>query len=392
MKIEELVTDVKDAFEEFKKTNDARLKAIETKGYAPADLVEKVDKLNTIISQKEAEIAQIKTLLNRAQGAGKGDDQQKDEKSQKYDAAMKHYIRRGGNEVELKALSSDSDADGGYLVTPETSSEVVKKVFETSAMRSYAAVQTISSNALQILEDLGEAGSGWVGELETRTTTSTPQFNMIEIPVHELYAEPKATQQFLDDASINVESWLAEKVADKFSRDENTAFVSGSGVKKPKGFLSYASGTSFGQIEQIVSGNGSVILPDSLINLAYGLKTAYQGNAKWFMKRETIKAVRLLKDSYGRYLWAPGLDGGQAGSLLGKEIAEFADMPSVEANALAIAYGDMKQAYQIVDRIGIRVLRDPFTAKPFVKFYTTKRVGGAVKNFEAIKLLKIAAS
>lgn len=391
MEIKELVGQLQTAFTEFKAANDARLKAIETKGYAPADLEEKTNKINAKMSEIEEQISQVKTAMNRTAGAGgQQQQQQKDEKTAKYESAMKSYLRGGGQEAELKALSSDSDQDGGFLITPEMSSEVVKKVFETSDVRAYASVQTISSSSLQILEDLDEAGAGWVGEVATRSETSTPQLKMIEIPVHEIYAEPKATQRFLDDASINVESWLAEKIADKFARTENAAFVAGDGVGKAKGFLSYDAGTSFGQVEQIVSGSGSTILPDSMINMVYGIKSAYRANAKFFMKRSTIATLRAFKDSQNRYLWAPGLDGNTSGSILGYDVVEFNDMPVIASNALPVAFGDMKQAYQIVDRIGIRVLRDPFTAKPYVKFYTTKRVGGGMKNFEALKLMKIS--
>ena len=390
MEINEVVADLNKAFSEFKNANDSRLKAIESKGYAPADLEEKVKTLNDKISEYEGNIKKLQTAMNRAPAGGQESQGEKSEKQLAYEKSFKNYLRKGGNEHEVKALSSDSDTDGGLLVTPEMSSEVIKKIYETSEIRQHASVQTVSSSSLQILEDLDEAGAGWVGETEARPETSTPKFNMIEIPVHEIYAEPKATQTFLDDASINVESWLAGKVADKFSRIENTSFVSGNGSKKPKGFLAYDSGTGFGQIQQVNSGNASALTPDAMIEIFYALKTAYVNGAKWFMKRETIKQIRLFKDLENRYLWAPGLDGNASGSFLGKDIVEFADMPVVAASALPVAFGDMKQTYQIVDRIGIRTLRDPFTAKPFVKFYTTKRVGGGVKNFEALKLLKIS--
>lgn len=390
MELKDLVGQLQTAFTEFKSANDARLKAIEQKGYAPADLTEKTEKINQKMSEIEEQIAQVKTAMNRTTAAGGGSKAaEKDEKAAKYEAAFQKFVRFG-NETEIKALSSDSDQDGGFLVSPDMSSEIIKKVYETSDVRAYASVQTIGTSSLQILQDLGEAGCGWVGEVETRAETSTPQFQMIEIPVHEIYAEPKATQTFLDDASVNVEAWLAEKVSEKFSRTENTAFVSGDGVKKPKGFLSYTAGDGFGKIEQVVSGDASTILPDSMINLVYGLKSDYRANAKFFMKRATIKTIRAFKDAENRYLWAPGLDGNTAGSILGFDIIEFNDMPAIASNALPIAFGDMKQAYQIVDRMGIRVLRDPFTAKPYVKFYTTKRVGGGVKNFEALKLMKIS--
>lgn len=388
MDLNKTVTDLNSAFAEFKTANDSRLKAIETKGYAPADVEQKVKELNDKISEYETQLKQIKTAMNRPAQGGEQGGEQKSEKQLQYEKSFKGYLRKGGSDQEVKALSSDSEQDGGLLVTPEMSSEIIKTVFETSEMRQHASVQTISSSSLQILEDLEELGVGWVGEVQARPETSTPQLKMIEIPVHEIYAEPKATQTLLDDASVNVESWLAGKVAEKFARTENTAFVAGDGSMKPKGFLSYGAGVGFGLIEQVVSGSAAAIIPDSLINLIYGIKSAYKANAKFFMKRATIKELRVFKDLENRYLWAPGLDGNSSGSILGYDIVEFNDMPVVEANALPVAFGDMKQAYQIVDRIGVRVLRDPFTAKPYIKFYTTKRVGGGVKNFEALKLLK----
>lgn len=390
MEINQVVTELNTAFAAFKTANEARLKAIETKGYAPADVEAKVKELNDKLTEQETLMKKMQTAMNKAPAA-QSNGEEKSEKQVAYEKAFKGYLRKGGNEHEVKALSSDSDVDGGLLVTPEMSSEVIKKIYETSEVRKYASQQTIGSSSLQILEDLDEAGAGHVGETQPRTETSTPQFKMIEIPVHEIYAEPKATQTFLDDASINVESWLAGKVAEKFARLENTDFVSGNGVVKAKGFLSYDAGTGFGQIQQVETNASGVIAADDMMSLFYELKTAYVNGAKWFMKRETIKKLRLLKDLENRYLWAPGLDGNASSTFLGHEIVEFADMPAVAASALSIAWGDMKQGYQIVDRIGIRTLRDPFTQKPFIKFYTTKRVGGGVKNFEALKLLKIKA-
>ena len=375
------------AFAEFQKTNDARLKAIETKGYAPADLVEKNEKANEAIEKLQTELKKIETAMARG-GHGGGEGDAKDEKAAKYKEAFTKWARGGMSDIEMKALSVDSDADGGFLVTPEMSSEIVKKVFESSPMRALASVQTISTDALDILEDLDEVESGWVTERQNRSNTGTPQLKMVKIPVHEIYASPLATQKMLDDASINVEQWLQQKIADKFSRDEATAFVRGDGMGKPKGILSYSAGDGFGLIEQVVSGSAANITADGLIDLQNALKEAYQGNASWIMKRQTVKEVRKLKDLQGRYLWEPGLVPGNPDMLLGKPLYQANDMDAVGANKLAVGYGDFKAGYQIVDRIGIRVLRDPYSAKPFVMFYTTKRVGGGVKNFEAIKLGK----
>ena len=388
MDISKIVADLQAAFAEFKSANDARLKSIETKGFAPADLEEKVEKLNELLSIRSEELAQLKTAMART--VKPETKEGRSEQEQKMSQMMNMYLRKGHGEMELKALSSDSQEDGGLLVTPQLSDEIVTKIFETSPMRQYASVQTISTSALDIIQDLEEAGAGWIGENQSRPETDTPKLNQIQIPVHELYAEPKATQRLLDDAALNIEAWLAEKVADRFSRLENAAFVSGDGVQKPKGFLAYQAGTGFGQVEQVPSLSATTITGDSLINLIYSLKTAYKPNARFFMSRDAIKTARLLKDADQRYLWAPGIDGQTAGSILGYEIVEFQDMPVVAANNLVAAFGDMQQTYQIVDRVGVRVLRDPFTAKPFVKFYTTKRTGGGVKNFEAIKLLKVS--
>jgi HK97 family phage major capsid protein len=264
-------------------------------------------------------------------------------------------------------------------------------------MRAYASVQVISSDALEGLFDLNEASSGWVAETDTRAVTNTPQLGKWRIPVHELYAKPSATQKLLDDASINMEAWLASKVAEKFARDESTAFVTGNGVARPRGFLTYANGTTLpGTIEQVkTTVNGAFAAApsggDVLFNALYGLKAQYRANATWFMNRTTTALVRKLKDSDSAYLWTPGIAAGQPASLLGYPTASFEDMPSPATGTLSIAVGDMREAYQIVDRIGIRTLRDPYSNKPYVEFYTTKRVGGDVVNFEALKLIDFSA-
>jgi len=212
-----------------------------------------------------------------------------------------------------------------------------------------------------------------------------------------LYAFPKATQKILDDAAINLEAWLSGKVSEKFARDEAAAFVNGDGVSKPRGFLTYLTGTTLpGTIEQVATGVSGAFAAapsggDVLIDALYGLKAQYRANATWFMNRATTKLARKLKDSDGSYIWSPGIAAGQPASILGYPTASFEDMPDPAANSLSIAVGDMRAAYQIVDRVGIRVLRDPYTAKPYVGFYTTKRVGGDVVNFEALKIVRFGA-
>jgi HK97 family phage major capsid protein len=386
MEIEKKFEELGKAFEDFKKLNDDRIKK------NTSDLVEKTEKANAEITRLQEEIKAMQTAAARTQhGGSQGDEKgQRDEKAAKYKEAFAKWAKGQINDVELKAMSVDSDEDGGFLVTPEVSSEIVKKVFESSPMRQVASVQSISTDSLEILEDLDEVASGWVTETQARAATNTSKIKKIAIPVHELHASPTITQKLLDDANLNVEAWLQEKVASKFARDEATAFISGDGVGKPKGILTYSAGDGFGLLEQVNSGHASQITADGLISLQAALFEAYQGNASWMMKRATVAEVRKLKDSQNRYLWEPSLVPGTPDMLLGKAIYQAADMEATGANKLAVAYGDFRAGYQIVDRVGIRVLRDPYTAKPYVLFYTTKRVGGAVKNFQAIKIGKCA--
>ena len=413
-------------FEEFKKANDERLAQIEKKGSADVVTEAKLQKIEADL-EKAQKIADEAVLASKRQSRivtdERGEVVDLDRKAQEwasmnarrrgavvgsfgaadmdgYKAAFDTFLRKGEEVMgpdERKALSVGTDPDGGYVVNPDLSGRIVMKVFETSPMRAYASTQVISSDALEGLFDLNEASSGWVGETDSRGETNTPQLGKWRIPAHELYAKPKATQKLLDDASINMEAWLASKVAEKFARDEANAFVVGNGVNKPRGFLTYSSGTTIpGTIERFDTGvNGAFAAApnggDVLINALYGLKQQYRANATWFMNRATLKLTRKLKDSDGAYLWSPGIAAGQPASLLGYPVASFEDMPDPATDSLSIAVGDMREAYQIVDRLGIRTLRDPYSAKPYVEFYTTKRVGGDVVNFEAIKLIEFTA-
>jgi HK97 family phage major capsid protein len=413
-------------FEEFKKANDERLAQIEKKGSADVVTEAKLQKIEADL-EKAQKIADEAVLASKRQSRivtdERGEVVDLDRKAQEwasmnarrrgavagsfgaadmdgYKAAFDTFLRKGEEVMgpdERKALSVGTDPDGGYVVNPDLSGRIVMKVFETSPMRAYASIQVISSDALEGLFDLNEASSGWVGETDSRPETNTPQLGKWRIPAHELYAKPKATQKLLDDASINMEAWLASKVAEKFARDEANAFVVGNGVNKPRGFLTFPSGTTLpGTIERFDTGvNGAFAAApnggDVLINALYGLKQQYRANATWFMNRATLKLTRKLKDSDGAYLWSPGIAAGQPASLLGYPVASFEDMPDPATDSLSIAVGDMREAYQIVDRLGIRTLRDPYSAKPYVEFYTTKRVGGDVVNFEALKLIEFTA-
>jgi len=392
MEIEKKMTELHEAFSEFKKQNDISLKEIREKGSTSADRLAKVDSLNDTISKLDGELKALQTAMARTGGQGGGSQEQVDQKAVEQKLALNKYLRKGVESAELKAMSVGSDEDGGFLVTPEMSTEIVKKVFETSPMRQLASVQTIGTDALEILEDLDEVSSGWVGETESRPETNTAKLKKIVISAHEIYAQPKATQKLLDDAAVNIEQWLAEKVSEKFARDEATAFISGNGVGKPQGILSYADGTGFNQVQQVAASTSLAIVADDLIELSYSLKEAYKAGSCFLAQRQVVKLFRKFKDSQNRYLWEPGLNGAAQSTLLGFPIYEAADMQaSGVASNLPVAFGNFKMGYQIVDRIGIRVIRDIYSSKPNILFYTTKRVGGAVKNFEAMKLLKIIA-
>jgi len=424
--IKNAVGELGHAFELFKDANDQRLLEIERKGSADPLTELKVNRLNTEIGRVQgvADMARnrvdmLETALNRSPVAEEKSNEyaeaaqfQTERKGiytgefdvghyRDYKQALSGYLRKnnaGSSVDEVKALSVGSDPDGGYWVTPDITGRIAALVEETSSMRQVANIVTIGTDTLEGINDLEEAVTGWVGETDARTETTTPQITQWSIPVHEQYAEPRATQKLLDDAIFNVEDWLSHKIADKFSRMENTAFVNGDGVGKPKGFLTHAAGTpssaSWNVMEQISSGAVGAFATsnsgDALVDLVFSLRANYRDNAVFMMKRSTLAEVRKLKDADGNYLWTPDFQLKQGGKLLGFDVIEAEDMPTIAADSLSIAFGDFNSGYQIVDRQGIRILRDSFTAKPFVKFYTTKRVGGDVTNFEAIKLMKFA--
>ena len=346
------------------------------------------------VEQKDKQAAnEAKGLFNKflrkGSGAGRGDEDFGDF------MARQSFSDDETKSLVTKAMTVNSDPDGGYLVEPEFGGMIQTKVYETSPMRQLANVMTIGTNSLEYILDNDEAEANWVGETEPRPVTDTPQLAKLDIVANEIYAQPKASQRFLDDAGINVEAWLADKVAQAFSRKENTAFMVGDGVNKPRGLLTYTAGTTIAsqQIEQINSGGAAAFTYDGLVNLQSALKEAYQANASFLVNRKGFGSLLLLKDLNGSPIFNMAYDTrvGLQRTILGSPLYFASDMAEVGSNALAAAYGDFKRAYTIVDRTGVRVLRDPYTDKPFVKFYTTKRVGGSVVNFEAVKIQKIAS-
>jgi len=394
--VKNVIEGIGKAHHEFVRKNNDRIEELEKRGNSDPILDQHVDRIVKDLFNKQAikkRLEAMETKLNRPAFAM--DLKDEDPQTMEHRKAMLMYIRKGEGAMsadEVKLLSSDSDPDGGYWVTSGISSQVVQKVFESSPMRVIATVESISGDALEIPEDINEPSAGWTTEQASRTETTTPEIGVRRIPAHELYAMPKATQTLLDDSRVNVESWLAQKIADKISRMENTAFINGDGVGKPRGILTYPAGTTNpGQVEQINSGNASSLTSDGLRALYYALKSPYVHNARWLVSRSSLESIAKMKDSNGQYLWQPGIQAGEPQTLLGHPIDRMEDMPAVAANSLSIAFGDFRQAYTIVDRMGIRVLRDPFSAKPFVLFYSTKRTGGDVTNFEAFTIQKTAA-
>nr|WP_111297992.1 phage major capsid protein [Paracoccus saliphilus] len=315
--------------------------------------------------------------------------------------AFDAYLRSGDDDalrglvIEEKALSVVSD--GGFLAAPKVAETVQNTLFSTTSLRRMANVVTIEGSVYEVLVERGETGAGWATEAAT-VETANSQLDRIAIPVHELSAMPKASQRLLDDAAFDVEGWLAERIADRFARAEAFAFIRGDGVDKPRGILSYPTATdgtaTAGQVGFVgtgVSGNFPATAPmDCLIDLIYALGAEYRANAAFLMNSKTAARVRKMKDADGRFLWSDPLTVGQVPQLLGYPVVISEDMPDVAASAFAVAFGDFRSAYTIVERPDLRVLRDPFSAKPHVLFYATKRVGGGVTDFRAVKLLRFA--
>ncbi len=376
------------AFEEFKATHTAELKALKD-GAATGDLKAKLEKVEAALDTHQKEIEDAHTKLAASQlgapGAGLRDKE--------YSAAFQAHMKRG--EVQA-ALNKGTDADGGYLAPIEWDRTITDKLTLVSPIRQLATVQTISTSGFKKVFNLGGTSSGWVGETAARPGTNNPTFGALDFIPGEIYANPSTTQQILDDAEINLESWLAAEVQTEFAKQEGTAFVSGDGVNKPFGMLTYVTGAAnaakhpFGAIALVNSGDAALIKSDSIMDLIYSLPSAFTGNARFTMNRKTQGAVRKLKDGQGNYLWQPSYVAGQPATLAGFPVTEVPDMPDVAANAKPVMFGDFKQGYLIVDRIGVRVLRDNLTNKPYVSFYTTKRVGGGVQNPECLRALNIA--
>ncbi|ADM09671.1 major capsid protein, HK97 family protein [Parvularcula bermudensis HTCC2503] len=375
------------AFEDFKQTNDQRLADIERRGSADPLLSEKVERLNAVMTRQQSALDRLAAEASRPQTAN-GADLVSEEK-QAFDA----YIRAGNAiPTELKSLAGGS-GDGAVLSPQETSDVIDLKLRDASPMRQLATVRRISANVFRKPVPLTPIGAGWVGETAARPETTTPTLVAIDFPAMELYAMPAATQALLDDTVVDLSAWLAEEIQAEFAAQESAAFVSGDGVNKPRGILDYSTApddTRAADELGTTPSSGATIDADDLIDLIYTLPQAYRQNGRFMMNRSTLASIRKLKDTEGNYLWSPGL-GGQTASLLGFSITESEHMPDVANGETPIAFGDFQRGYLIVDRAGVGVLRDPYSAKPYVLFYTTKRVGGGIQDYAALKLLQMSA-
>jgi len=392
------------AFEEFKAENDKRIKEIENGRHDPV-LAEKVEKINaelSAMSQVKKQLEVLETAVAQGQFPG-GGSAAVDVAKKAHKAAFDKWFRKGTGEAELKDLqiqasaSTLSDPDGGFTVPEEVETAIDRVAQTVSAMRRISTVRSISTDTYKKLVNQGGATSGWVGEKGARTETGTPTLAEIAINTKELYAMPYATQQLLDDSRVDIAAWLADEVAIEFNEEESEAFISGSGVEQPKGIAAYTmvanASYAWGKVGYIAGGHASLLNnADKLIDLQHALKSVYRNGAVWLMADSTLNAIRKLKDGEGNYLWRPGLAENAPDTLLGKPIEIDDNVDAIGLNKYPIFFGNFKRAYLIVDRLGTRVLRDPFTAKPYVAFYTTKRVGGGIVMYEAIKALKIAAN
>nr|WP_312449243.1 phage major capsid protein [Brevundimonas naejangsanensis] len=392
------------AFEAFKGANDARLDEIEKKTSADALLEEKVARIDQAVAQAQARmdraLSESRRPVLEADGpstASRSPSPFHGEEKSAWDGYMKSGASHG---LELKAGLSSASNSAGYVVPPETERAIERRLMAGSPMREIATVRTVGSGVFRKPVSTAGVQAGWVAETAARPETDPATLALLEFSSADLYACPAATQSLLDDALIDLDEWLAAEVEDAFAAQETAAFVSGDGVNKPKGFLAYATASegtqTWGQIGTVASGAAggfaSTNPADKLIDLIYAPKAQYRPNGRFVMNRRTVSAVRKFKDADGNYVWSPATRPGETASLLGYPVTEIETMPDVAANSLSIAFGDFSRGYLIVDRAGVRVLRDPYSAKPYVLFYTTKRVGGGVQNFDAIKLMKFAAS
>ncbi|GAA4521995.1 phage major capsid protein [Chelativorans composti] len=389
------------SFEAFKEANDQRLKELERRSADPLT-AEKVERISEALDEQKRLIDAVVLKNSRPPLAldGGASAHPPSEHKQAFEAYVRTGDERRLRSLEEKAMSYGTPADGGYLVPDETENEIGRRLAQISPIRSIASVRKISSAVLKKPFATTGIGTGWVAETASRTQTTTNTLAELSFATAELYAMPAATAALLEDSMVDLDAWIAGEIETVFAEQEGKAFVEGDGSNKPKGFLSYTTvadaSWSWGNLGYIATGNASGLASssptDTLIDLVYALKAGYRQNATWVMNRKTQAALRKLKDDNGQYIWQPPAAAGSRAMLMGFPVVEAEDMPDIGAGNYPIAFGDFRRGYLVVDRAGVRILRDPYSAKPYVLFYTTKRVGGGIQDFEAIKLLKVAAN
>lgn len=385
------------AFAAFKVANDAEIAELKRKGHADPVLSAQVQKANDEISRLQGEIDSMQKRAARPSQAQVADEQA--EARSAHRKAFNGYVRRGVGadvlgELQVKTLQIAVDADGGYAVPENLDKSIGSMEIHASPMESLVSAITAGAESYERLFDLRGLASGWVGESDARPVTASPTLGQFRPTYGELYASPQATQKMLDDAFFDVEGWLAAAVAEKFAQDLDVAIISGNGTNKPKGILAYTlaqtadESRAFGTIEKRHTGTSAGgITADFLMDVQRMLKPGYRANSTWLMAGATLDTVRKLKDSTNQYLWQPGLADGSPAKLLGRPVVEDENVPAIGAASKSIIYGDFKRAYKLVNLRGVRVLRDPYTAKPNVIFYSTKRVGGGVEDTAAVKVV-----
>ncbi|WP_278985058.1 phage major capsid protein [Sphingobium yanoikuyae] len=392
------IDDLNVAFEAFKTKHTEQLEEIKA-GKTDVLTTESLEKINATLTELQTAVdeqAKINAAAKLGDGAIIGDIKADPE----YTAAFKAHMRKGErapSDIQA-AMSKGTDADGGYVAPVEWDRTITDKLKQISPIRQHARVITISTAGFKKLFNDRAVGSGWVGETASRPATSTPQFGSLDFTTGEIYANPAISQQLLDDSAIDLEAWLADEVQTEFARQEGIAFLSGDGTNKPHGILTYVTDAAnaarhpFGDIKSVATGQAAALSADGFLDLIYSLPAEFSANAKLFINRQSMLAVRKLKDGQGNYLWQPSYATGAPQTIAGEAVVDVPGMPGVAAGAIVALYGDMDATYLVIDRVGVRVLRDPFTNKPFVHFYTTKRVGGGVHNPEPMRALRVAAA
>ena len=424
--IADAIDKINTAFEEYKKTNDQRIEAIKSGASTEAldAKLARIDEHINAITEAKSRLEKLETKLSRP-GVGGGDGTAESREEAEYKAAFFEWIRApqdserksrvesagrallaakskaGEREARAAQVVTTTGAAGGYALPEVIERTILRILRDVSPMRQIATVRTVSSPDYKELVDINGAGFEWVGEGDTRSQTNTSDLHEVIPTFGMASAKPQASEESLDDLFFDVENWLITSATEAIDQGEGAAFVSGNGTKKPTGFLAGPTpvatadaSRAFGTLQYIASGQAAALPAslDTLYDLIYSLRARYRRNANWVSNKLLLASLRKYKDTSGQYLWQPSLAAGQPDTFMGYGVTEMEDMPTVAANAFPLAFGDFREGYLIADRVGLRITRDEITTPGFVKFYVRRRVGGKLRNTEAIKLLKIAAS